>query len=59
MLNFVTENRRTIWSTHIVKDDWRVNFLIALTQLTVSAEMLQLMLLGLLKQKHTVHGLNT
>jgi hypothetical protein len=44
MLNFVTENRRTIWSTHIVKDDWRVNFLIALTQLTVSAEMLQLML---------------
>ena len=44
MLNFVTENRRTIWSTHTVKDDWRVNFLIALTQLTVSAEMLQLML---------------
>jgi hypothetical protein len=44
MLNFVTENRRTAWDTYTIKDDWRVNFLIALTQLTVSAEMLQLML---------------
>ena len=44
MLNFVTENRRTIWSTHTVKDDWRVNFLIALTQLSVSSDMLELML---------------
>lgn len=46
MLNFVTDNRRTAWDTYIVKDDWRVNFLIALPQLTVSAEMLQLMLAG-------------
>ncbi len=44
MLNFVTENRRTAWDTYTVKDDWRVNFLIAVTQLSVSDEMLQVML---------------
>mgnify|MGYP001595599128 FL=1 len=44
MLNFVTSNRRTAWDTYTIKDDWTVNFLIAINQLHVSDDMIKLML---------------
>ncbi len=44
MLNFVTPNRRTVWDTYTIKDDWTVNFFIATSQLHASSNMIKLML---------------